>query len=344
LDQKSSRPLREQLIGQLRSLVLHGTLAPGSRLPPSRALARDLGISRKLAVLAYEQLQAEGYLETREGSGTRVKETLPAHLLATGGVAAGVRPGQTEAAGSQPEPAAPPRLSRQGVCLAGARGVPVRVRGRPGPFVPGTTVPEDFPVRIWTRLSAELWRSRAAELVPYGEAAGYYPLRKAIARHVGRFRGVRCTEAQIVFSTGSQQALDLVARMLVDPGDRVGIEEPGYRGARMAFGAAGAQLVPLPVDGDGVVFPPPPELEEEASDIRLVYTTPSHQYPLGVTLTLGRRLRLLEWARDQGTWIVEDDYDASSGIPPVHSPPCKGWIPPGGCCTWGRSARFWPRG
>jgi len=179
--------------------------------------------------------------------------------------------------------------------------------------MPGVADPSHFPGRIWSRIERGLWRSRSARMVPYGDGEGYRPLREAIADHVRRHRGVRCDWTQVIVTSGSQQGLDLIARMLVDPGDRVALEEPGYRGAKVAFEAAGAELVPVPVDEEGV---DPSLLEEARSGAapsgapRLLYATPSHQYPLGVTLTLSRRLRILEWAREAGTWIVEDDYDS----------------------------------
>lgn len=327
LQRSGPAPLHEQLAGQLRRLILEGELSPGTRLPPTREAAQELGVSRKLVVAAYEQLRAEGYLEARVGSGTRVGSKLPGHLLGPERAAGGPglpRPGassrrrgaaeplqgsglEASSPGSGPPP--PPRLSRQGERLAVARGVPVRVRGSPGPFLPGTPAASDFPVALWTRLSARAWRRGGGALIHYGEPGGYAPLREAVADHVRRYRAVRCEPHQVVVTTGSQQALDLVARMLVDPDDPVGLEEPGYRAARLAFAAVGARLVPLPVDGEGVAFPeaegpvPPPHL-------RLLYTTPSHQYPLGVTLSLARRLALLEWAREASAWIVEDDYDS----------------------------------
>jgi GntR family transcriptional regulator / MocR family aminotransferase len=331
LDRHAPQPLHEQLTGQLRRLILQGALPPGTRLPPSRDVARELGVSRKLAVLAYEQLRAEGYLEARVGSGTRVRSSLPAHLLRpeapTGPIAvrsagppAAPRanpphhrraldsgaPGPLRDRGAPP----PPRLSRQGTRLAASRGIPDRAAVVRGAFRPGTTRPGDFPVRTWTRISTALWREEAPGLIHYGDARGLPALREAIADHVRRYRAVRCTPEQVMVTSGSQQALDLVARMLVDPGDPVGVEEPGYRGARLALAAAGARLHPIPVDTGGLRIPDPQAGEAPLPPLRLVYTTPSHQYPLGTILTLERRLRLLEWARDSGGWIVEDDYDS----------------------------------
>lgn len=325
LDRTSPRPLHEQVTGQLRRLILRGALPPGTRLPPSREAARELGVSRKLVVLAYEQLRAEGYLEARVGSGTRVRPSLPAHLLRpemrsgpAGSPASGSSaPASPASASTSPRPPLrtaatppPPRLSRQGARLAASRKVPDRAPVVRGAFRPGTTSPGDFPVRTWTRISGALWRDQGPALIHYGDGRGLPALREAIADHVRRYRAVRCTSAQVMVTSGSQQALDLVARMLVDPDDPVGLEEPGYRGARLALSAAGAHLHPIPVDGEGLRVPDASAGEPPLPPLRLVYTTPSHQYPLGTTLTLERRLRLLEWARETGAWIVEDDYDS----------------------------------
>jgi GntR family transcriptional regulator/MocR family aminotransferase len=166
---------------------------------------------------------------------------------------------------------------------------------------------DNFPFDIWSKLAAHCWRNPAPDLLCYGDPHGYQPLREAIASYLKAARGVKCEADQIVIVSGSQQALDLTARILMDPGDAVCIEDPGYLGARHAFVGAGAQLVPIAVDDEG--------LQVEAAiahnqDIRLVYVTPSHQYPMGVTMSLVRRLTLLEWATRKGMWIVEDDYDS----------------------------------
>lgn len=297
LDRRRASSLHAQLIDQLRDLILGGHLAPGTRLPASRAAAHELGVSRNVVVLAYEQLCMEGYLEARVGSGTRVRRSLPGDLLRAS--RGSDRAGAVDAA--------PPRLSSAGERLARARPIPLGLGKKPGPFLPGVVAPEHFPHRVWSRLAARLWRTRARELVGYGSRLGDPALREAIARHLGRFRAVRCSADQVMVTSGSQQALDLVARMMVDPGDAVAVEEPGYRGARVAFEAAGARLLPVPVDVDGGMFT---EDGIPVAGARLVYTTPSHQYPMGVTLTLSRRLRLLEWSRRSGAWIVEDDYDS----------------------------------
>jgi GntR family transcriptional regulator / MocR family aminotransferase len=295
------RPLHEQLIAQLRALILEGGIPPGTRLPASRHAASELAVSRNVVVLAYEQLRVEGYLAARVGSGTWVPESLPAHLLSPRS-----RPKSTES--SEGSSVIASRLSDQGERLSSRAGPPPLNRGLPGPFRPCVTAPELFPARLWSRLSSRVWRSRAAEMVPYGDSRGFAPLREAIAAHVRTYRAVRCDAEQVVVTAGSQQALDLVARMLVDPGDTVLVENPGYRGAKVAFSAAGARLVPAPVDREGVNAAAAPF--DGPRPARLAYVTPSHQFPLGVTLPLSRRLALLEWGRERGAWIVEDDYDS----------------------------------
>jgi GntR family transcriptional regulator / MocR family aminotransferase len=296
----AARPLHEQLISQLRELILEGGLTPGSRLPATRHLSTELRVSRNVVVLAYEQLRLEGYLAARVGSGTWVPESLPAHLLTPGD--------RAESPRTKGGPGGSPRLSDRGRRLSAPGGPPLLDRGLPCPFRPCVPAPELFPARLWSRLSARVWRSRGPEMAHYGDPRGFGPLREAIAAHVRTYRSVRCEAGQVLVTAGSQQALDLVARMLVDPGDDALVEDPGYRGAKVALSAAGARLVPAPVDGDGVN--PAAAPFDRSHRPRVAYITPSHQFPLGVTLPLSRRLALLEWARETGAWIVEDDYDS----------------------------------
>lgn len=318
LDRRLSRPLHEQLMHQLREMILQGELPPGSALPPSRTAARELGVSRNVVVLAYEQLGMEGYLEARVGSGTRVRRSLPGHLLHP--------PSPSGRDASTTERSGRVRLSEEGRRLAESEGIPIRCGGRPGPFLPGVVGAEHFPTRIWSRIAGRIWRDRPDAVVAYGEAAGYRPLREALADHVRRHRAVRCTADQVMVTSGSQQALDLVARMLVNPGDPVAVEEPGYRGAQIALAATGSRLVPVPVDAEGVALPEDATAFENA---RLLFITPSHQYPMGVTLPLERRLRLLEWARESDAWIVEDDYDSEFRYESRPLPALQGLDPEG---------------
>jgi GntR family transcriptional regulator/MocR family aminotransferase len=284
-------PLTQELYDELRQSILGGQLLPGTRLPSTRALAEERGVSRNTVLNAYEQLLAEGYVEARVGSGTCVARALPEELLA-------VR-APTRGTGKS---ACPP-LSRRGELLASNPGRPLSAPRRPRAFESGLPDAAAFPFRTWTRLMARQWRRPSYELLSYGDPAGYRPLREAIAAYVRTARAVRCDAEQVFIVSGSQQALDLTARLLIDPGDVALIENPGYPGARVALSAAGARVVPLPVDDDGADI-------ARAKNARLVFVTPSHQYPLGVTLSLRRRLALIEWASQRGAWIVEDDYDS----------------------------------
>ena len=298
LERRATTSLVEQLYSGLRRAILSGQLRPGNRLPSTRAFATDNNISRNTVVSAFEQLLMEGYLEAKVGAGTCVASSLPDEIP-TGGYSA--------------EPSVPLsyrsiRLSRRGDVLARERVRLLTVPGTAKPFASGHPDVAAFPVRIWARLTARRWRrQRSEDLLTYGDPAGYLPLRQAIASHIRTARAVRCEEEQVVVVSGSQQAIDLIARLLTDPGDCALVEDPGYPGARVALRAAGASLIRLPVDSEGANIQ---QVREESSRIRLAIVTPSHQYPLGVTMTLPRRLALIQWARQQRAWILEDDYDS----------------------------------
>jgi GntR family transcriptional regulator/MocR family aminotransferase len=294
LTASAATPLHRQLFDALRAAMLDGRLGPEARLPASRALARELGISRTTVMTAYDQLTAEGFLIGRSGSGTFVSETMPGDLIRARAMA--------------PPAEAPPTLSRRGAVLAGASPHPVPPAGRLlRPFRAGYPAVDAFPTEIWARLAARRWRRGAASLLGYGDPAGYLPLRVAIADYLRRSRGVRCTEAQVIIVSGSQQGFDLTTRLLLDPGDVAWVENPGYAGVSGALRGAGVRTVPIPVDADGLDIAAGERLAPEA---RLAAVTPSHQYPAGVTMTLARRLALLEWAARASAWVLEDDYDA----------------------------------
>jgi GntR family transcriptional regulator/MocR family aminotransferase len=296
LDRASDVPLHRQLYEGLREAILTGRVRPGARLPSTRALAADLHASRNTVLAAFGQLLAEGYVEGRVGAGTTVARTLPETLLRA-------RPetAATRQAGRRP------RLSRRGALLVGTPVGPARSAAAAHPFRPGLPGIDAFPFDVWTRLLARRWRHVPRQLLDYGDPAGYRPLREAIAAHLREARAVRCEASQVIVVTGAQQAVDLAARVLLDPGDTAWIEEPGYQGARGALGAAGIRLAPVPVDEEGLDVR---RGARAAPGARLVYVTPSHQYPLGVTMSLQRRLALLEWASASGAWILEDDYDS----------------------------------
>ena len=289
-------PLFQRVYEGLRRAILSGDLAAGRRLPSTRALAVDLGVSRTTVLGAYDQLLAEGYVTGRIGSGTFVSSELPDQEVA---VTRGVR--------TTTPPPVLPKLSEYADRIA-SEVVPLPVkRAVRYDFRYGTPAVEDFPHEIWRRMIARRGRAASLKSLRYGPPEGYAALREAIAGYLTRSRGVRCTAAQVVIVNGSQQALDLTTRVLIDPGDAVLIEEPHYQGARKIFQAAGARLVTVPVDEDGMTTD---ALARPESAARMAYVTPSHQFPAGGTLTLARRLRLLAWAEANGAYIIEDDYDS----------------------------------
>jgi len=283
-------PLYRQLTDWFRQAILDGRLKAGQRLPSTRGLAKELGISRIPVLSAYEQLLAEGFLESKQGAGTCVARSLP------GGDASPVR---AAASGSTRR-----RVARRVASTKLAE--PMWLRNL-GAFRVGLPALEHFPSGIWTRLITRHARSTSHEAMVYGAALGQLPLREAIAAYLGTFRGVRCEAAQILITTGSQQGLQCVAQALLDPGDKVWLEEPGYPGARQAFALVDAKLVPVGVDEEGLDVA---QGLRRARDARLAYITPSHQFPLGSTLSATRRMALLDWAERSGAWIVEDDYDS----------------------------------
>lgn len=295
LDRGSAVPIHRQIFEGLRGFILEGRLSPGAQLPSTRTLAAEVGVSRSTVVSAYSQLLAEGYLEGRVGSGTYVSRSLPDDLLR---VRTGRRDGYGHGGGG---------LSRRGEVLTSTSATVWRYRGGVRAFRPGVPAVEEFPFGVWSRLASRRWRNPPRELLAYGDPRGYRPLREAIAEHLGASRAVRCSPDQVVVVSGSQQGLDLAARVLLDPGDAVWVEDPGYDRARAALLGAGARVVPVPVDEEGLKVAAG---EARAPDARLACVTPSHQYPSGVTMSLGRRMELLRWAQRSGAWIFEDDYDS----------------------------------
>jgi GntR family transcriptional regulator/MocR family aminotransferase len=295
IDHASPTPLHHQLYDGIRSAILAGQLRANIRLPSTRALARDLGISRNTVLEAYAQLLAEGYIEGQVGSGSYVSPTLPDAVL------------QYQADTGLPHAPSQRAPSQRGKLLAATPVSTSRDSGTLRPFRPGLPAFESFPFDTWSRLMARHWRQPPSELLSYGNPRGYPPLREAIAEYLITSRGVRCTPEQVIIVSGSQQGLDLATRVLLDIGDKAWIEDPGYMGARGALTSAGAKVVPVPVDDEGLIVA---EGIARCAAARLVYITPSHQFPLGVTMSLGRRLALLEWAHRTGAWILEDDYDS----------------------------------
>ena len=250
-------------------------------------------------VAAYDQLLCEGYLEGRHGSGTYVSRVLPEVRLTAR------RPPPTRPA---PEGGAgPSRLSARGRALAGLWPDHPRGGAPPRAFTPGIPELGAFPFEVWGRLLGRAWRRPPEALARHGDPAGHRGLREAIARYLCAVRALRCDWTQVIVTSGAQQGLDLAARLLLDPGEAAWIEQPGYLGLRGPLLAAQAQMVPLPVDRDGISVA---EGRRRAPAARLAVVTPSHQYPLGVAMSLARRLELLDWAREADAWILEDDYDS----------------------------------
>ncbi len=302
IDRQRPNPLWQQLYSALREMVLNGTLATGTRLPPTRSLAKELGLGRNTINNAYDQLIAEGYLEAHQGAGTFVTSQLPESLLR-------VRTGQNkgEQSGQLPDKADLSQLSDYGRSLLTYKLVASSDVGTPIPFRPGIPALDVFPHALWRKLVDRRWRSLTTELLGYGRTVGYRPLQEALAAYLGPARGVRCQPEQIIITAGTQQAITLAARVLLNPGDQVWIEEPGYTSAQNVLAVNGAKLIPIPVDEAGINVAIG---EKTAPNAKLVYITPSHQYPTGVLMTLSRRLALLEWASKCGGWIIEDDYDS----------------------------------
>ena len=291
--------LARQLYQALRERILDGRLQRRTRLPASRDLANLLGISRNTVTRAFDQLYAEGYIEGRIGAGTYVAE-----------LSGATRP--------TPVPSAQAQLSgsTQSAALQLLQNHHLNppLSGPPRAFRVGVPAFDLFPFETWARLSARFWRKPSPARLGYGDPAGDLQLRELIAAYLRNSRGLHCDPAQIVVTNGAQQAISLCAQLLVTPGARVAVENPGYRAAGPALAIAGAQLGGVAVDGEGLNSAALERIEE----CRLVYVTPSHQYPTGVTLSLARRLQLLEWAERTDGLIIEDDYDGEyrySGTP-----------------------------
>jgi GntR family transcriptional regulator/MocR family aminotransferase len=278
---------------ELRSAILEGRLHPGSRLPATRDLAQSYRISRSTVIAAFEQLKSEGYVEGRIGSGTYVTTVLPETLLQV------ARVRQQE------------RLPHRRVSLSSyARRLPPFESAAVRPiraFRANLAALDQFPTTLWAQVAARRLRRVSTQLLAGGDPLGYRPLREAVAEYLSTSRGVKCTADQVLIVSGAQEALDRTARVLLNPGESVWMEEPGYPGAAVVFRALGARICPVPVDSEGL------NLEHAIQRWgrgRLVYVTPAHQFPLGVTMSLRRRLELLDWTRRSGTLIFEDDYDS----------------------------------
>jgi GntR family transcriptional regulator / MocR family aminotransferase len=290
------------LCSALRVAILDGVLRPGARLPGSRDLARQCRVARGTVVAAFEQMKAEGYVSAHTGSGSYVNTVLPDSLLEV------VRPPATPQ--SSPPPHPPRRLSTVGKQL---RPFPPLSPHRARAFRANQPALDLFPTTLWAQVAGRRLRRATVDLLRGCEPFGYLPLRHAVADYLRRSRGVRCRPEQVAIVSGVQEALDLVARLFVNPGDRVCVEDPGYIGAALALEGAGARLSPVPIDAEGITLP-----TGRHRRARLIYVTPAHQFPLGVSMSVARRLALIDWARRTGALIVEDDYDSEyryAGLP-----------------------------
>ncbi|MEP7009146.1 MAG: PLP-dependent aminotransferase family protein [Acidobacteriota bacterium] len=291
-DRSPGEPAALWLSSALRTEILAGRLRPGARLPATRDLASQTGLSRGTIVAAFEALAAEGYVEGTTGSGTYVNRVLPDDLLEVG------RPSGREVQAPRPMRRRLSAFGRAAREFSGLEAHPARA------FRTNLPALDLFPTTLWAQLVARRHRSAPASLLRGCGPMGYAPLQEALAEYLAT-RGVKCAAPQIAVVTGVQEAIDLSARLFLDPGDRVCMEDPGYPGAALAFEAFGAKISALPVDEEGMTLP-----GRREKDARLVYITPGHQFPTGVGMSLPRRLALLEWARTSGAPILEDDYDS----------------------------------
>ncbi|MFD2204980.1 PLP-dependent aminotransferase family protein [Kiloniella antarctica] len=296
LNRHEAQPLQRQLFGQIRDLVLKGRLQPGERLPSTRYLAKELKCSRNTVLGAFDQLLAEGYLEGMTGSGTYISKELPDDM--------GSFPKDVHKKEINKEQQKGPGFSKRGRELA---EMEKRVHRNAPTFAPGMTDVTAFPFPLWARSLARTWRYPKQDILRNPDPCGYIPLRKSIADHLRTSRGLDCSWRQVMITSGAQQAVDLMARLLLDAGDVAWFEEPGYPGLRGPLHSAGVKMVPVPVDLEGLSVSEGRRMAEKA---RMAVVSPSHQYPLGAVMSLRRRLELLDWAEENNAWILEDDYES----------------------------------
>ncbi|WP_244828567.1 PLP-dependent aminotransferase family protein [Caballeronia sp. TF1N1] len=293
VERSQAEPMYRQMLELMQQAILTGQLAPGTKLPSSRMLASDLGIARNTVLHVYDQLTAEGYVTSTTGSGTYVADTAPRERAAA-------KPGAKSSADAAQKPCA---ISQRGARLISQAGVSPKQWGA---FMPGVPDVREFPAQTWSRLQARLWKRANPDLLTYAPGGGYRPLRRALSDYLRVARSVKCSPDQIIITTGIHQSIDLTVRLLTDFGDRAWVEEPCYWGVRSVLQSSGLSLVPVPVDDEGLN----PNARDMATPPRIALVTPSHQYPLGMVMSLARRRALLEFARQHGTWIIEDDYDS----------------------------------
>ena len=304
LNRADSLPLHRQIYEYLRGRILQGQIRPGMRLPATRALASDLGVSRNTVMNAYRQLMDEGYLEAFAGSDTRVTHTLPEKLLS---VEPSEEPSSRAKASKQKAIIhEPPRLSETGEMIMSLQ-YPYWDRSGARPFSSAQPGGDQLPKRVWEKVMLAAWRNLDPIDLSYPSSLGYDPLRETLADYLQETRGVRCDPDQVIITNGAQQAVYTTATLLLNKGDQVWVENPSYNGIKIVLRQIQAEIIPVSVDENGLVFE---EGLAKAPKARMVCISPSHQYPLGVTMDLTRRLELLSWAEKNDAWIIEDDYDS----------------------------------
>ncbi|MGA8036635.1 MAG: PLP-dependent aminotransferase family protein [Candidatus Acidiferrales bacterium] len=311
VDRKADSPLHAQIYSAFRTAILEKSLRAGERIPSTRTLAHELGVSRIPALNAYSQLLAEGYFESRTGAGTFVSSSLPGLVDEPEEARA---PSARSRTRSRARSGSPPRSSSRSSSRRVAERIDVLTPHTRPPWFGGTgafsfsqPAMDAFPFHVWSKIVARYWRNLPMTALEYGDPMGLRVLREAVATYLRTSRSVRCEWQQVMIVSGSQQALDVTSRVLLNTGDRVWIEEPGYWLSRNILASAGCRVIPVPVDRDG--------LDVEAGiaacrRARAAFVAPSHQFPLGATMSATRRMQLLEWAKREGAWIVEDDYDS----------------------------------
>jgi GntR family transcriptional regulator/MocR family aminotransferase len=295
VDRKAQKPLHRQIYDAYRTAIVDRRLRSGQRIPSTRGLASELGISRIPVLNAYAQLLAEGYFESRVGAGTLVSSSLPDKLTVVPATGLPLLRGRS----------GPRGISRRAAILPGPKPFPWFLGW--GAFGVGQVAFDHFPAQVWSTLVAHHCRDMTAASFHYGTLMGSEALREAIATHLRTARGVQCEAEQIMIVSGSQQGLDISARVLLDSGDSVWVEQPGYGLIRGVLATTDCRLIPVPVDRDGLNVA---SGTKQCRNARAAFVTPSHQFPLGVTMSASRRLQLLEWAQREGSWIIEDDYDS----------------------------------
>ncbi len=294
LDREAKTGMSVQLYLALREILLSGGLRAGERLPATRTLANETGVSRTTVIDAVDRLVSEGMLETRVGAGTFVTDSLEKQRPSMN-----VAPPESR---NLPKPRVSYTISHANERFANRAWLPHRA----GAFVTALPALDAFPMAHWSRISARHLRGDRSNVMGYGEPKGYAPLRRAIATHLRALKGISCDPEQIYITTGAQHAFSLIGRLFLNPGDKVWIENPGASGARNALLSEGADLVPVSVDSEGISVE---EGLKKAPHFRLAFVTPSHQQPLGTLLSLARRFALLQAAEDAQAFVIEDDYD-----------------------------------